>query len=189
MQYGFYFDQTRCIGCYACVIACKDWHTVREGQPAMCKITTIEKGKFPDVFLAFVFSACYHCAHPACVQACPAGAITKRKIDGIVIVDGEKCLGEDACEGACKKACVYDAPVFGTEENAKMQKCNFCLDRVSDGLNPVCVDACRTRALDAGPIDKVKAKYGGAKEAVGFSYFAKRKPSIIFRTKGIGDDA
>ena len=27
MQLALHFDQTRCTGCYACVVACKDWQT------------------------------------------------------------------------------------------------------------------------------------------------------------------
>jgi anaerobic dimethyl sulfoxide reductase subunit B (iron-sulfur subunit) len=182
MQYGFYFDQTRCIGCYACVVACRDWHNVKEDLPAMCGITIIESGKYPHVFLAFLFGACYHCADPACVRACPAGAITKGRIDGIVAVDREKCLGKDAC-GACKDACSYDAPAFGGGENGRMLKCNLCQDRLLGGLSPICVGACRTRALDAGPIDELKTKYGGSEEAAGFIYLAETSPSIVFRTK------
>jgi anaerobic dimethyl sulfoxide reductase subunit B (iron-sulfur subunit) len=182
MQYGFFFDQTRCIGCYACVVACKDWHNLQEGPSALCRVTTIETGRFPDVFAAFFFSACYHCADPDCVQACPADAITKRKVDGIVVVDREKCLGEDDC-GACKAACPYGAPAFGSEDNARMQKCDLCRDRLGDGRNPICVGACRTRALDAGPMDKLNSKYGGVQDAVGFTHSAKAGPSVIFRTK------
>lgn len=188
MQYGFYFDQTRCIGCYACVVACKDWHNVEEDLCALCRVTTIETGKFPDVFVAFFFSACYHCTDPACASACPSGAITKRKIDGIVVVDREKCLGEDAC-GACKEVCAYNAPVFGSEENARMQKCDLCYGRISDGLNPICVGACRTRALDAGPMDKLKTKYGGVKQAAGFTCSNKTEPSVVLRSKKIGNVA
>ena len=76
MQIGFYFDQTRCTGCYACVVACKDWHDVPAGPASWIRVETIEKGKFPDLFVAFFTHTCYHCADPACVEACPAGAIS-----------------------------------------------------------------------------------------------------------------
>jgi anaerobic dimethyl sulfoxide reductase subunit B (iron-sulfur subunit) len=117
--------------------------------------------------------------------ACPVGAIDKRGRDGIVVVDRERCLGRDDC-GLCKEACPYKAPQFGHEENAKMQKCNLCLDRLAENRKPVCVASCRTRALDAGPMDELRTKYGDLKDAVGFTYSARIKPSVFFKVKRIG---
>jgi anaerobic dimethyl sulfoxide reductase subunit B (iron-sulfur subunit) len=182
MQTGLYFDQTRCTGCYACVVACKDWHDVPAGPASWCRVETIEKGKFPDVFVAFLARFCYHCAEPACVSACPVGAITKREEDGIVVVDREKCLGKDNCD-MCLQACVYAAPQFGAEPNAKMQKCDLCIDRLAEGKQPICVAGCPMRALDAGPLDELLARYGEAREGEGFTYSAELKPSIVFKPK------
>lgn len=178
----FYFDQTRCSGCYTCVIACKDWHDVPAGKVSWLRMITIEQGVYPRPFVAHLFSTCFHCAHPACAEACPAGAIGKRDPDNIVAVDREVCLGREAC-GACLYACPYDAPQFGNEEDPKMQKCNLCIERWAEGKKPVCVDSCPTRALDAGPADEMEARYGACKEAVGFSYDEKIRPSIIFKPK------
>jgi len=182
MQTGFYFDQTLCTGCFACIVACKDWNDVAAGPASWRRVVTIEKGKFPDLFVAFLSTACYHCAEPACVDACPVSAIYKRDEDGVVVVNRETCLGKDACE-ACLQACPYDAPQFGTEENAKMQKCHFCLDRLAEGKKPTCVDACPMRAMDAGPIEELRVKYGDMREGEGFAYTEKLQPSIIFKPK------
>jgi len=182
MQIGFYFDQTRCTSCYTCVVACKDWHDVPPGPASWRRVTTIEKGKFPDVFVAFLSSSCYHCAQPACAAACPAGAITKRKEDGIVTVDQQKCLGKDRCD-LCLQSCPYEAPQFGAEQNAKVQMCNLCLDRLKEGKKPICVAGCPMRALDAGPIDELRALYGDKTEAVAFTYSTDLKPSVIFKPK------
>jgi len=51
-------------------------------------------------------------------------------------------------------------PQFGAENNAKMQKCHFCLDRLDKNQKPACVDSCPMRALDAGPLDKLRGLYG-----------------------------
>lgn len=188
MQIGFYFDQTRCTGCCACVVACKDWHDVPAGPASWRRVKTIEKGKFPNLFVAFLTTACYHCAEPACVDACPAGAISKREQDGIVVVDRETCLGKDNCD-MCLRVCPYDAPQFGVEENAKMQKCDLCLERLEAGKNPICVDSCPMRCLDACPITELSEKYGDIREAEGFDYSEKLSPSIVFKprreTKGL----
>ncbi len=182
MQMGFYFDQTRCAGCYACVVACKDWHDVPAGPASWRKVTTIEKGKYPDLFVAFLVTSCYHCAQPACVSACPVSAIHKRAQDGIVTVDRETCLGKAKCD-MCLQSCGYGAPQFGAEENAKMQKCDLCLDQLGQGEKPICVEACPNRALDAGPIDELRKKYGDSREAEGFTDSGELIPSVIFKPK------
>ncbi len=182
MQQGIYFDQTRCSGCYTCVVACKDWHDVPAGPASWMRVTTAEEGQFPDVFVSYLTHMCYHCAQPACVAACPANAITKRKQDGIVKVDREKCLGKEKCS-LCLEACPYQAPQFGGEANPKMQKCDLCLDRLEEGKQPVCVTGCPMRALDAGPLPQLKAKYGRGQEAHGFTYSGKVKPCVVFKPK------
>jgi anaerobic dimethyl sulfoxide reductase subunit B (iron-sulfur subunit) len=146
------------------------------------RVTTIEQGKFPDVFVSWLALPCCHCEQPDCATACPVGAIAKRADDGIVVVDRELCLGKDKCD-LCLQACPYQVPQFGAEANAKMQKCNFCLERVTDGQQPICVEACPMWALDFGPLDQLKAKYGEVTEAVGFSHDPERRPAIIFKPK------
>jgi NADPH-dependent glutamate synthase beta subunit-like oxidoreductase len=96
-QLAFYFDQTRCMGCEACVVACKDWNDVAPGPASWRKISTIEKGKYPHPIVAHFSNACYHCSEPSCVSVCPAGAITKREEDGIVMVDRGKCREAGRC--------------------------------------------------------------------------------------------
>jgi anaerobic dimethyl sulfoxide reductase subunit B (iron-sulfur subunit) len=83
----------------------------------------------------------------------------------------------------CLEACPYDAPQFGAEESAKMQKCDLCLERWAEHKKPICVDACPMRALDAGPIKELRAKYGDIKEAEGFVYSEKLTPTIAFKPK------
>ncbi len=182
MQTAFYFDQTRCTGCYTCIVACKDWHDVPAGPAAYRRVTTFEKGLYPDLFVAFLATSCYHCVEPLCVPACPVGAITKRDDNGVVEVDREACLGHDNCD-LCLDACPYDAPQFGAEENPKMQKCNLCQDRLEEDKKPICVDACPMRALDAGPIEEMQKLYGITDEAEGFSFSTACRPAVVFKPK------
>ena len=182
-QIGFYFDQTRCTGCYTCIIACKDWHDIPAGPANWIKVTATEKGKFPNLSLSYLFSACLHCADPTCAKACPVSAITKREDDGIVVVDREVCIGGEECKFACRKACPYDVPQFGAEPGAKMQKCDLCLERWVENRKPLCVEACLMRALDAGRLDELMAKYGDIQEADGFIYSKRVMPAIVFRPK------
>jgi len=97
MQTGFYFDQTRCTGCFACAVACKDWHDIPAGPARWMRIEYREEGKFPKIFVSHTAMSCYHCDNPVCTFVCPNEAITKREEDGVVVVDREKCREEHAC--------------------------------------------------------------------------------------------
>lgn len=145
------------------------------------RVITLEEGKFPDVSVTFLALSCLHCVEPSCIPACPANAISKRPEDGIVVVDREQCLGKDACGMPCFEACPYQSPQFEQEENAKMQKCDLCLERWPEGKKPMCVEACPMRALDAGPLDELVAKYGDLREVKGFEYSSELKPAIVFK--------
>jgi anaerobic dimethyl sulfoxide reductase subunit B (iron-sulfur subunit) len=184
MQIGFYFDQSRCSGCNTCIIACKDWHDNSDSEPRnWIRIKKMETGKFPAVSLSYLFQTCFHCLKPACIKACPEGAIKKIKDNGIVVVDRDICLGGNGCDRLCLSACPYDVPAFGEEPGAKMEKCDLCLDRWPE-KKPICVEACPMRALDAGPIEELTAKYGSNHRAEGFFYSANMSPSIIFTKSG-----
>ncbi len=183
MQRGFYFNQTRCTGCYTCIVACKDWHDIPPGPASWIRVSAVEKGHFPDPSLSYLFTSCWHCASPVCAAVCPSKAITKRESDGIVVVDREACAGGEKCKFACLKACRYNAPQFGVEPNPKMQKCDLCLDRWADNRKPVCVEACPMRALDAGPLEDLKAEYGEGRECDGFLFVARVQPSVVMNRR------
>ena len=185
MQRGFYFDQTRCTGCYTCVIACKDWHEIEIGaEPEdWIQIVSITKGTFPDVFGAYLALPCLHCEKPACVDSCPSGAIYKRDADGVVVVDRDVCLGNEDCDAYCKKACPYGVPKFGPEKGAKMQKCDLCLKRSEEGNEPICVAACPMFAIAVGPLADLKSKYFATGIAQGFTENERLNPSIVFKPK------
>lgn len=178
-QWGFFFDQTRCSGCFTCILACRQWHHSRINWR---RVETIEQGAFPHVSVAFLSLSCLHCDCPACVATCPAGALWKNAQDGIVQVDAESCLGRDAC-GQCLNACPYTAIGFKDEPDAKAEKCDFCRQRLKQDEKPLCVLSCPTRALDAGSLAKLKNIYGHRKEAKGFVYDDKIRPAIIFKCK------
>jgi anaerobic dimethyl sulfoxide reductase subunit B (iron-sulfur subunit) len=172
-QMAFYFDQSRCMGCHTCTVACKDWNDVQPGQSNWRRLETKEQGTFPNVEVFNLVMSCNHCANPACTAACPVGAIYKRKEDGIVVVNRDLCQDIRACAVACP----YGAPQFGDDKSEPvkkdswavdhpMQKCTFCWDRLDDGLAPACVASCPQRALDYGTADEINAKYPNAVRTV-----------------------
>lgn len=181
-QMGFYFDQTRCTGCYTCSVACKDWNNIQAGVNWR-KIEIIEQGAFPNLSLAYLSTACNHCENPSCLKACPVEAITKRESDGVVLVNSKKCIGKDECGAKCLKACPWDVPQFGNEKNPKMEKCNLCFDRLEKGQQTICVEACPMYALDVGSIDELRNKYGYINEAEGFRYSKNIGPCVFFKPK------
>jgi anaerobic dimethyl sulfoxide reductase subunit B (iron-sulfur subunit) len=184
MQVGFYFDQTRCTGCNACQVTCKDANDIPAGPENWLRLGYVEEGRTPDLMVAYLFSPCWQCEKPVCADACPVDAISKRAENGIVEVDQEVCLGKEPCGAKCQKACPYGAPQFGPKADAKMAKCDFCLKANGEGaLAPACVEACPTRALDAGSMTDLRAKYGEATAASGFKYSERTKPAAIFKSK------
>ncbi len=183
MQVGFYFDQTRCTGCAACQVACKDVNDIPAGPERWISVRHLEQGEGPAIFVAYLVAPCWHCQKPVCLEACPAGAIVKREADGIVVVDRAKCLGKEPCGAKCLKACPYDAPQFGPEPEAKMGKCDYCLERTAGGALPTCVEACPTRALGAGPLPELEAAHGPGQEGAGFRYSTRTAPAVVIRPK------
>ena len=153
MALGFYFDMTRCVGCRACQIACKDKNRLDVGT-ILRNAKTYSTGSFPKVKTYSYSASCNHCENPACVAACPTGATYKAE-DGTVQHDKDKCIG---CQ-ACALACPYHHPQL-VEETMKIARCDSCAYLRAKGMNPACVDACPSRALDFGDLDELRAKYG-----------------------------
>ncbi len=182
MQLGFFFNQSRCSGCFTCVIACKQWHSVGHEVMNWRRVEATESGIFPDLRISFLSLSCLHCQTPSCTSVCPVSAIFKREEDGVVLVDSERCLGLPHC-GVCKDACPYGIPQFNPNHDFKMEKCNFCLDRMGQGKQPVCVDACPMHALDAAPLTELSRSYGDGKVADGFHFSYEATPSIVLKRK------
>lgn len=160
-QYGFYFDQTRCYGCQACSVACKDWNDIAPGPEKWMAVYEWEKGTFPNTRLFELAFNCGHCEDAACMAACSHGAIFKEDKYGAVLVDPDLCEGDRNCV----KACPYGSPRFADDEpTTKMSKCTMCIDRLEEGKLPICVASCPMRALDFGPIDELIAKYGDCRQ-------------------------
>ncbi len=122
MQLGFIHHNVDCIGCRACEIACKDKNGLAPG-PRFRRVQYIEGGTYPEVFAFKINMSCNHCAEPACLPACPTGAIFKRRDNGVVDIDSTLCIGCRKCEAACP----FGAPQFDPADNL-VKKCNMCID-------------------------------------------------------------
>src|SRR5215468_4205272 len=151
MRYGFVIDQRKCIGCHACTVACKEENQVALGVNRTW-VKYIEKGTFPDTRRYFSVLRCNHCDRPPCVAICPTAALYRRA-DGIVDLDGERCIG---CK-SCMQACPYDA-LYIDPETQTAAKCHYCAHRVEIGLQPACVIVCPVQAIVPGDLDDPGAR-------------------------------
>lgn len=175
-QYGFHFDMNRCYACQACSIACKDWNDIEPGAEKWMCVYEWETGTFPGIRLNALAFSCAHCENPACVAACPEGAIYKEDKYGAVLVDQDKCTG---CR-KCAEACPYGAPKFATDDpNCKMSKCTMCIDRLEEGLRPLCAASCPLRAIDFGPLDELVEKYTDIRQCEGMPSPDETNPSYL----------
>ena len=177
-QYGFFLDQSRCTGCNSCTVSCMQWHDIPPGTIRWMRVYQWETGTFPGIRLHMLPVPCYHCENPVCVKACPGGAIYKEEKYGAVLVEPDKCLGTRKCW----KACPYGAPQYeGDEPGVKMSKCNMCVDRLEQGLKPICVLSCSMRAMEFAPLGELEKRYGKLKRLEEMPKDSITKPAVVFK--------
>jgi Fe-S-cluster-containing dehydrogenase component len=143
-RYAMAVDTRRCVGCNACVIACKTENALPEGGFRAWIVQEVT-GKFPDLAMEIRSERCNQCGAPACVAACPTGA-SHVADGGVVGVTRAKCTGCKACIAACPYGARYVHPA------GYVDKCTFCLHRVRRRNPPACVDTCPTRSLTFGDL-------------------------------------
>ncbi len=103
--------------------------------------------KFHKLFMFYVPRICNHCLNPACVAACPSGAIYKRGEDGIVLIDQNTCRAWRFCISACP----YKKPFYNWA-TGKSEKCIFCYPRTETGQANACGHACTGRIRTVGAL-------------------------------------
>jgi len=167
---GLLYDGTLCVGCNACVAACKranDMPSEGDGmydQPVDISGKTLNvikayrsgkathKDQIYDGF-AFTKMSCFHCVDPSCVSACPVSAMTKDPETGIVRYSVDACIGCRYCVAACPFGVprfTYDTPT------PRISKCQLCQHRLIDGKFAACAEVCPTGATLFGPVAELE---------------------------------
>jgi DMSO reductase iron-sulfur subunit len=141
-QYRFHFDMTKCIGCRSCEIACNEQNNTPPDL-RWRRVGEIEGGTYPDVARHYLSMGCNHCLSAECIKGCPVDAYTKDPVTGIVLHSAEACIG---CQ-YCVWNCPYSVPQFNPERGV-VGKCDMCHGRLTDGLEPACVNACPEAAIE-----------------------------------------
>jgi formate dehydrogenase beta subunit len=145
-------DVSKCIGCWWCYAACKNYNGLPETtRPNMDDPPELTAHTWTTLFTLHKEGdqwssrkqACMHCTDASCEQVCPTGAISHQ--GAAVVIDQEWCIG---C-GYCVQACPFGVP-HRDEELGTARKCTFCIDRTSNGEKPACADACPTGAIQFG---------------------------------------
>jgi formate dehydrogenase iron-sulfur subunit len=180
---GFFTDTTLCIGCKACQVACHQWNDLKAGSgkvslpvvngvrlPALTGDSYDNTGGFSDVnwrHVKFIeqprpgservawlmmSDVCKHCVNAPCLEVCPTSAILRTEFDTVYI-------NTPACNGCrdCISACPFGV-IHMSETRNVAQKCTMCYDRLQNGLQPACSQACPTQSIQFGKLDDLRKR-------------------------------
>ncbi len=151
-RYAIIIDAKKCVGCYACQVACQMQNELGP-ENVFIRFEDRETGKYPNPKYVILPLQCQHCQDAPCVPVCPTTASHKDK-NGLTMIDKEKCMG---CR-RCVAACPYNARTYLKDEGV-VQGCNMCLSLVSNGEEPACVSTCLTKARYFGDLDNPQGEF------------------------------
>jgi Fe-S-cluster-containing dehydrogenase component len=154
---GMLYDTTKCIGCKACVVACREANGLQPDTSldGLHQAPLDLNGRTKNVIklykegerVSFVKAQCMHCVDPACASACMLHSLHKDETTGIVEYDPQYCVG---CR-YCQMACPFNVPKFEFEKAApKIVKCEMCRHLLAQGKIPACCDVCPRQAVIYG---------------------------------------
>ena len=167
---GILYDATLCIGCKACMAACKEynhlppdhyqpnniWDDPVDLSAKTVNIVKLYTNGAPEVKdrevngYSFVRRFCMHCVDPSCVSACPVSALTKDPTTGVVRYNKNNCIG---CR-YCQVACPYNIPKFQWDQAfPQIVKCYLCEHRYAQGGYSACCEFCPTGASIFGNVN------------------------------------
>ena len=199
-RWGMAIDFSKCQkGCDACTKACRLAHNVPQIPDPNHEVKWIWEEPYENVFPfpagrirrqdlagSQLLVLCNHCADPPCTRVCPTQATWKRD-DGIVMMDYHRCIGCRYCMAACPygsrsfnwvdpRPYVETAnPQYPTRTKGVVEKCDFCAERLADGLLPACVEACPEKALIFGDLHDENST---VRQALRSRYGVRQQPEL-----------
>jgi len=157
MTRTIYVEPERCLGCSSCELACAVAHS-QSGE----LFQAIQENLLPEPRLQVEVVGdqplplhCLHCEDALCVRVCPTGAMTKAGPGEPVICDREGCVGCSLCVLACPYGVLRPDRV-----GKKVLKCDLCVDRLGQGLEPACAEACPSSAIQFLPLEEIDRRGG-----------------------------
>lgn len=185
-QYAIVTDLNRCVGCMACMVACKAVNNVQIGNfwNKVLRVGPTKKADYVhtnDVEMYYLPVSCQHCQNPECVAVCPTGASVKLD-DGTVQIDAEQCIGCQACVSACPYGVRYL-----NEELTVVEKCTLCHDLVEEGGLPQCVSQCGGMARWYGDLDEGIESFKGARGETLGDFVEEFSDSDLYRLDDEGN--
>ena len=166
---GILYDSTLCIGCRACMVACKEYNNLPPVHMRPTDVWDNPVGLSSKTFTivrqyrsglpltkdqevngyAFIKKNCLHCVDPACASACPVSALSKDPRTGVVTYNKSLCIG---CR-YCQVACPFNVPKFEWDSPfPEIKKCQLCEHRMADGGYAACCEFCPTGASIFGNV-------------------------------------
>ncbi len=155
-----FVNPERCIGCLQCEFACAVEHS-RSRDPVLAlfeeplprKRIHVAPGPRPNTSFP---NRCRHCDPAPCQRVCPTGAIRRDEAAEVVLIEEARCI---AC-AMCAIVCPFDVLTYhplanGARGRTVAVKCDGCIERVSAGRIPACVEACKVGALEFGDINEM----------------------------------
>ena len=184
-------------GCNRCIEACNKAHNIPDMDRQQHEIKWIWKASYEEAFgeedneyiedylkNIRIPILCNHCASPPCVRVCPTRSTWERE-DGIVVMDYHRCIGCRFCMAACpygarsfnwkdpRDGLKEQNPDYPTRSKGVVEKCNFCVERLTKGMIPACVEACPNDALVFGDLEDHGSD---VRKLVSSNFTVRRKP-------------
>lgn len=141
----------RCVGCMQCMVACAVAHSksktlfgALQERPLPRPRIHVGVGLYREGFP----NRCRHCDPAPCMMACLPGAIYRNEEIGAVLINPDRCINCASCAMACPFGVIrYHEDSLGPEGKVVAVKCDNCVERQAQGLEPACVEVCMTNAL------------------------------------------